>query len=548
MGVLQNLSSAPGTLDLALDTYTLIGAILIGVLAVPVLLVLVDYVRVLRIRQRLPPGPFPFPLVGNFFQIPKHKPWIEFEQWSKHYNNPMFTIWQGHRPTIMCNDIWTISDLLDKRANIYSSRPQMIAMGDMINATESNQVCLVYGDKWRHHRRLMHTATGSQAIRPWREIQANESKILIRDLMDRPDDFVMSIERYSCSIVSIIGWGRRIDKINDYVAQMALKAMEGVDLIIPGLFLVESIPILNRLPAWLSWIYPMPRQAFKFAQHLQRYFVALSKEGAQMPEDNFAKRLFQEQEKNNITDEEISTLTSNLIGGGVDTTSGTIISFILAMCVFPDRMKKAQEELDRVVGQDRVPDWSDEPNLPYVKAVVNETLRWRTVTILGGIPHAPTQDDEYNGYLIPKGTPITGNVWAIHRHPREFPEPDNFRPERFLNGLERPYPNKQGHNAFGWGRRVCSGQPLAEQGLYLTIATLLWAFDFKPGLDENGKEVKLDIFAYTKSENMRPEPFKARFIPRTKGIEQILRQEAARARKELCAYDGETRLTMENVA
>ncbi|KIW96445.1 uncharacterized protein Z519_03514 [Cladophialophora bantiana CBS 173.52] len=554
MGVLQNLSGARGSMELTFDAMSLLRAVLVGVIVLPVIFILVDYIRVLRLRQRLPPGPFPVPLFGNFFQIPKVKPWIDFEKWSEYYKDPMITIWQGHRPTIMCNDIWTISDLLDKRANIYSSRPHMIAMGDMINATDSNQVCLVYGDKWRLHRRLMHSATGSQAIRPWRVIQANESKVLVRDLLDRPDDFVMSVERYSCSIVSIIGWGRRIDKINDYVAQMALKSMEGVDLIIPGLFIVESIPFLAKLPKWLDWIYPMPGKMNNFARHMQRqilellsYFVALSKEGAQAPEDNFAKRLFKEQEQSHIADEEISSLTSNLIGGGVDTTSGTIISFILAMCVFPDKLKKAQEELDQVVGQDRVPDWSDEPSLPYVKAVVNETLRWRTVTILGGIPHAPIQDDEYRGYLIPKGTPITGNVWAIHRHPREFPEPDNFRPERYLGELERPYPNKQGHNAFGWGRRQCSGQPLAEQGLFLTIATLLWAFDFKPGLDEKGKEVKLDIFAYTKSENMRPEPFKARFIPRSKEIENIIRQEAARARKELCAYDGETRLTMENV-
>jgi hypothetical protein len=116
---------------------------------------------------------------------------------------------------------------------------------------------------------------------------------------------------------------------------------------------------------------------------------------------------------------------------------------------------------------------------------------------------------------------------------------------------------------------------LAEQGLFLTIATLLWAFDIKPGLDENvsdrttrsfglnpldqssrlfeltdtkqGVEVKLDTFAYTKSENMRPEPFKARFIPRSKGIAGIIQSEATRARKELCSFDGETRLTMENV-
>ncbi|KAK5277026.1 hypothetical protein LTR40_010890, partial [Exophiala xenobiotica] len=164
-------------------------------------------------------------------------------------------------------------------------------------------------------------------------------------------------------------------------------------------------------------------------------------------------------------------------------------------------------------------------------------------------------DDEYRGYFIPKGTPITGNVWAIHRHPREFPDPDTFRPERYLggsgsgSGLERPYPNKQGHNAFGWGRRACSGQPLAEQGLFMTIATLLWAFDIRPGLDENGNELQLDtsIDAFTKSENMRPEPFKARFIPRSKEVEQILRDEATRARRELTVFDGETRLTMENV-
>ncbi len=304
--------------------------------------------------------------------------------------------------------------------------------------------------------------------------------------MDKPDDFVLSIERYSTSVVSIIGWGRRIDKINDYVGQLALQVMEGVDLIIPGLFIVESIPLLARLPKLLNWLYPWPRATLDMSRHMQRYFAALSKEGAQMPEDNFAKRLYKEQDQSGLSDAEIATLTSNLIGGGVDTTSGTTIAFILAMCVFRDVQQKAHEELDSVVGQNRVPDWADESSLPYVKAIISEVLRWRTVTILGGIPHAPIQDDEYRGYFIPKGTAITGNVWAIHRNPREFPDPDTFRPERYYGGrLERPYPNKQGHNAFGWGRRACSGQPLAEQGLFMTIATLLWAFDMRPGLDEN---------------------------------------------------------------
>ncbi len=157
MGVLQTLSNAPGSSTAALLTQPLIlvKLLVLGPLVVVVLWVLADYVRVLRLRRRMPPGPFPLPVFGNYFGLPKYKPWIEYEKWAEYYGDPMITIWQGHRPTIMCNDIWSISDLLDKKANIYSSRPHMIAMGDMINATDTNQVCLVYGDRWRLHRRLM---------------------------------------------------------------------------------------------------------------------------------------------------------------------------------------------------------------------------------------------------------------------------------------------------------------------------------------------------------------------------------------------------------
>jgi hypothetical protein len=156
-------------------------------------------------------------------------------------------------------------------------------------------------------------------------------------------------------------------------------------------------------------------------------------------------------------------------------------------------------------------------------------------------------------------------MWAIHRNPRDFPNPDVFRPERFLNGLERPYPNARGSNPFGFGRRVCSGQPLAEQGLLYSLARVIWAFDMRPGLDQNvspssplkcfdtdvafqGREVKLDIFAYSASENIRPLPFKARFSPRSEGIRRLIYDEADRARDALRMYDGETRVTMAEAA
>ena len=270
--------------------------------------------------------------------------------------------------------------------------------------------------------------------------------------------------------------------MNDVVAQVALSFMEGVNFVIPGLYIMEAVPWLARLP---GWIYPLPSAILNGTKHMQRYFAALAKEAAtEGTGDSFSKNLIAAQQEYGITDEDISSLTANMIGGGVDTTTSTTVTLILAMCVFQDVQRKAQEELERVVGQRRMPEWSDEDSLPYIRAVVNEALRWRTVTILGGIPHAPIRDDEYNGYLIPKDTAITGNLWAIHRNPRDFPDPDVFRPERFLDGLERPYPNKKGHNAFGWGRRQCSGQPLAEQGLFITFARLIWAFKMEPGLDE----------------------------------------------------------------
>lgn len=121
----------------------------------PIFWLAIDYARVLKQRRRLPPGPFPIPVFGNYFQVPKYKPWVAWEQLSKKHDNPLITIWNGHRPVIICHDAWTISDLLEKRAAIYSSRPRMYAIGDMPDCTETNQPALVYGDKWRLHRRLM---------------------------------------------------------------------------------------------------------------------------------------------------------------------------------------------------------------------------------------------------------------------------------------------------------------------------------------------------------------------------------------------------------
>jgi hypothetical protein len=91
-----------------------------------VLFVIWDYARVLNLRRKLPPGPFPRPLIGNRWMLPRIRPWVKYEEWSVEYKSPIITVWLGSIPTIILNDAWVAAELLDKRASIYSSRPRMV--------------------------------------------------------------------------------------------------------------------------------------------------------------------------------------------------------------------------------------------------------------------------------------------------------------------------------------------------------------------------------------------------------------------------------------
>ncbi len=250
---------------------------------------------------------------------------------------------------------------------------------------------------------------------------------------------------------------------------------------VPGAYWLEAIPELQRLP---HWIYPLPKTLRTMGDALRRYWFALTEEGSLAAEPNFAKSLLQCQDEEQLVKDDISEMTANLIGGGVDTSTSTILTCILGLITHPEVQVQGHEEVDRVIGRERLPTWEDMENLPYCQAVFKEALRWRSVTILGGLPHAPIKDDIYRGYLLPKDIAIHGNLWAIHRNPKDFPEPDRFNPNRYLDTERKPYPNARGHNAFGWGRRACSGQPLAEQGISMVIVKLLWAFHIKAGLNE----------------------------------------------------------------
>ncbi|KAJ7205173.1 cytochrome P450 [Mycena pura] len=164
-------------------------------------------------------------------------------------------------------------------------------------------------------------------------------------------------------------------------------------------------------------------------------------------------------------------------------------TFILACILYPQWIPHAQREIDAVVGQDRLPSLMDRPHLPYVEALVRETIRWRPA-VRFGLPHQSTADDvvEYKGteYFIPKGSIIFAVTWAIEHEQERFENHDVFQPERFLddaNNLKSDYET----SAFGFGRRVCPGIPFAERTLWINIAMILWTFNIRKSEEPDPK-------------------------------------------------------------
>jgi len=167
------------------------------------------------------------------------------------------------------------------------------------------------------------------------------------------------------------------------------------------------------------------------------------------------------------------------------------------MMAHPEIQTRAQDELDAIVGRFRPPTFADAPNLPYIQAMVKESLRWRTALPLG-IPHSTTEDDWYEGMFIPKGTICFTNLWQCNLDPGSYgDDAADFNPGRFLDEQCSLIPGPaetrdDGHSGYGFGKRACVGKHVANESLFISMATVLWAVRLECPRDENGQEVPLD--------------------------------------------------------
>ncbi|KAF8153046.1 cytochrome P450 [Crassisporium funariophilum] len=485
----------------------------------------------------MPPGPLGLPFIGNRHQLPANKPWRKFAEWSKQYG-PVTSIFLGSTPVIIFGSPQPAWDLLEKRSDIYSSRPRFIVAGEILSDNKRG-VMLPNNETWRRWRKVLHTGFHLRQSENYKDIQSLESKVVLKQILDEPKDYERHLQRFAASVAVSVTYGRRINSVDEWVVKQNMDAMDLSTVVssstrypniycsIPGKYLVESWPWLLKLPRSLQWFRREPEENrqrdINFLMHLFDDVKTRLKNGTS--QDCLTAQCITDMDQLGMSDIDLAYAVSSPFGAGIET--------VLAMLHYPEVQKKAQAELDAVIGHDRMPDYEDKENLPYVRALLNETLRWRPVPVLGGTPHASTADDVYNGMFIPKGSTIYSNFAGTMHNPEWFPDPDTLRPERFL---ETKHPRLQNFDLpFGFGRRSCPGMHLALNSLFINMSRILWAFDILPALDKDGKSVIPDSMNYTNGFNSRPVSFDCRFVPRNGQVKACIEADwqAAKPRLQL---------------
>ncbi|TCD67506.1 hypothetical protein EIP91_012311 [Steccherinum ochraceum] len=446
-------------------------------------------------------------------------------KWSKEYG-PIYSLDFLGKPAVVINNHQIAADLLDKRSAIYSDRPRLVMTGEVLSG-KLFFAFLSYNDTFKRLRRAAWEGLNPRASEDYLPIQEREAVILVDALSKDAKHWSEHVKREIASITLSFSYSLPPLTANDPLIQRVATFDHTLEEAArPGAYLVEIFPWLNAFPLWMTkW----KRDGMQWHEHYSNMFLDFYRDAKKRVavEEAGPCGLFLQLDhppfvfnRNDIDPPNSPSLCQ---------TSAAQHVFVLAMVLFPDVMKKAQAQIDEVVGRARMPTAADRENLPYVRAMVRETLRWKAIGPLG-LPHEAREDDYYEGYLIPKGAMVFYNLWAMNSDTSVYPEPEQFRPERFLDASETqefipPNTHGEGHLAFGYGRRTCVGNSVTNNTLFLNIATLLWAFNIGEGKDDSGNVVTPDVNNFIDHVNVNhPAPFPASFEFRYPDVVEILAQ------------------------
>ncbi|KAK1314305.1 Flavonoid 3'-monooxygenase [Acorus calamus] len=458
-----------------------------------------------RLGPRLPPGPRPWPIIGNFNLIGA-LPHRSIDALSKIYG-PIMRIHFGSRPIVVASSVDMAKKFLTTHDLNFSSRPKTAA-GKYTTYNYSDITWSPYGPYWQQARKMcVLELFSAERLASYEYIRTEETRSMLRSIAKCSGREIMlkdPLSTLSLNVISRMVLGKRY---LDEQEEESIVSPEEFKKMLDELFLLNGvlnigdwIPCIDFLDLQ-GYVRRMKALARKFDAFLERVLdehienrrkkkavAAEEEEEGAADKDDMVDVLLRLAEDPNLKvqlkRDGVKGFTQDLIAGGTESSAVTVEWAISELLRKPHIFKRATEELDRVIGKDRWVEEKDMRSLPYVEAIVKETMRMHPVAPML-VPRMSQRDCTVDGYDIPGGTGILVNVWTIGRDPSVWDSPEEFRPERFV-GQDV---DVKGHDfqllPFGAGRRMCPGYSLGLKVIQLSLANLLHGFEWRlpEGLD-----------------------------------------------------------------
>ncbi|KAF8305345.1 cytochrome P450 [Clavulina sp. PMI_390] len=476
-----------------------------------------------RKKQKLPPGPKGLPWIGSALEIPMFHSHLYYTKLRDLYGD-VFTLTALGQKLLILNSYSAAFDMLGRQGSIYCNRPANPYIQHFLCHTVAPTI-LDVGQEWKEERRFYQTLLNKEAVRQnYAQDIASQIRQYILCVIALEKDMesrCLNTAIHKIFIESTYGITTKDDDL------LLLRTMIATNVasftLLPTKHMVNFFPILQYIPSWF------PFQNWRIEAARERELIdatqddpwqhMLAADATGTAKESFALGLLREKTSANQHLLKVTAVTNVL--AGIEATNGVCRTFLLAMLLHPDIQTKAQDELDRVVGHDRLPSIDDYPNLPYLDAIVKEVLRWQPVAPIS-IPTIPTKDSEYGEYLISDDVIIVQNSWGISRDERLYPSPDSFNPDRWL--APKPPIDSRLWN-FGIGRRVCPGMAYAEVVYTTLFMTLLATVDIVHAVDEDGGEIYVNPKVPTTGRFVCiPEEFTFRFRSRSVSTDSLLHE------------------------
>ncbi|KAJ7348867.1 cytochrome P450 [Mycena albidolilacea] len=486
-----------------------------------------------------PPGPPSLPILGVASIHPRTEFWKTYAEWGRKYGvNGLISFHILGRRMAVLNSAADAANLLTKRSAIYSDRP-FPTMAGLLMRREKSIFYISYNERFKMYRKLMHRSFNPSAAQMYWETQEREARILVDNIIKFPESLVKHLRRNAASVIMQIAYGYPVTRNDDHFVVTAEEHMRIGEISqpqyrleysmagAPGKWIVDSLPFLRFLPEWF------PAAGFKsqarqwreemYSQFVEPHTWVKQQMAAGTAVPSFTSELLRSS-NGPPTDVEGEDLILWAAGGlyaaGADTTVSAATTFFFAMMMYPAIQNRAQAEVDAfLAAENRLPTLHDQAAFPYLGCVIKEVFRWAPATPIG-LFHCTSQSDTYNRFSIPAKTTVIANIYAMMHDEDVYPDPFVFDPERFMGSSPQADPREC---VFGFGRRVCAGQNLAETTLWIQICLSLLTVNISKAVDEHGKTIEPEV-AFTTAIVSHVKPFSYQITPRSETAISLLRQ------------------------